>query len=203
MLYCSRCGQALPPGWRFCPECLPDPAEGSSRREANLCLLLGNFSLAHRHPQLAALFYRTALEIDPASWEAFFNLGCQAWQQGDVDRALAFWEASLKLNPDNYLAHFNLGTYFLYTRNLSAARYHLTRVRRLKPGFLEGRINLGTTYLLLGLLEASRREYTFVLERAPEHRGARRGLTLVNKAIAAGRRGKGRSSTHIHSVPGF
>ncbi|GEA16674.1 MAG: hypothetical protein PWR22_668 [Moorella sp. (in: firmicutes)] len=198
MLYCSRCGQALPPGWRFCPECLPDPVKESPRRETNLCLLLGNFSLAHQRPQLAALFYRAALEIDRDNWKAYFNLGCQAWQQGDVKRALTFWEASLKLNPDNYLAHFNLGTYFLYNRNLRAARYHLTRVRRLKPGYLEGRINLGTTYLLLGLLEASRREYNFVLERVPDHEGARRGLALVNKIAAAGCPSKRRSSTQLH-----
>ncbi|CEP69566.1 Tetratricopeptide TPR2 [Moorella glycerini] len=187
MLYCSRCGQALPPGWRFCPECQPDPVPGNPRREAHLYLLLGNFSFAHQRPQLAALFYQAALEVDPANWEACFNLGCQAWQQGDVDRALTFWEASLKLNPDNYLAHFNLGTYFLYNRNLSAARYHLTRVRRIKPGYLAGRINLATVYLLLGLFEASRREYAFVLERDPDHKGARRGLALVNKVAIARR----------------
>jgi tetratricopeptide (TPR) repeat protein len=185
MLYCSRCGRALPPGWRFCPACNRDPAPADRGENARLFLILGNFSSAHHRPQLATLFYQAALNVKPDNWEALFNLGCQAWQQGNVARALSWWEASLKANPDNYLANFNLGTYFLYNRNLSTARYHLTRVRRLQPGYLAGRINLGTAYLLLGLLEASRREYAFVLANDPHHQGARRGLALINKVAAA------------------
>ncbi|WP_258359700.1 tetratricopeptide repeat protein [Moorella sulfitireducens] len=188
MLYCSRCGQALPPGWRYCPGCLPEHAKEPPGSQAGFFLFLGNFSLAHRRPQLAALFYRAAFETGRDSWVDCFNLGCRAWQQGDVNRALVLWETSLRLNPGNYLAHFNLGTYYLYNRNLRAARYHLTRVRRLRPGFVEGRINLGTTYLLLGLLEASRQEYAFVLECIPGHPGARRGLALVNRVAAIGHR---------------
>lgn len=185
MVYCSRCGQPLPAGWRFCPDCnhdYIDPAfKVRPRREAALWILLGNFSREHQRPQLASLFYRTALAADPDNWEARFNLGCQAWQEGHVDRALSWWETSLQANPENYLAHFNLGTYFLYNRNLSAARYHLTRVRRLKPDYLAARINLGTTYLLLGLTEAARREYAYVLQRDPVQTGARRGLALIDK----------------------
>lgn len=188
MVYCSRCGQPLPSGWRFCPACAPEPEPGPSGREAHLFLLLGNYSsVRHRH-QLAGLFYRAALAADPGNWQALFNLGCQAWRQGDIDRALSCWEASLKLNPNNYLAHFNLGTYFLYNRQLNAARYHLTRVRRLQPGYLAARLNLGTVYLLLGFLEASRREYTFVLEHDPGHAGARRGLAMVSRITAGSTR---------------
>ncbi|MDN5325511.1 MAG: hypothetical protein PWP41_206 [Moorella sp. (in: firmicutes)] len=182
MVYCSQCRQPLPPGWRFCPDCNPAQAVGN-RKEAVLWLLLGNFSQEHRRPQMAALFYRAALEADPENWEASFNLGCQAWQEGQVDRALSWWKTSLQANPDNYLAHFNLGTYFLYNRNLSAARYHLARVRRLKPHYLAARINLGTTYLLLGLAEAAREEYIYVLKQDPGHVGARRGLALISKVF--------------------
>lgn len=186
MIYCSRCGQPLPPGWRFCPECIPGP-NVDTRKEAVLWLLLGNFSREHSRPQLAALFYRAALEADPDNWEASFNLGCQAWQEGRVDRAISWWETSLKANPGNYLAHFNLGTYFLYARNLSAARYHLTRARRLKPDCLAARVNLGTTYLLLGLAEAARDEYMSVLLQDPGHVGASRGLNLINKILKRAR----------------
>ncbi|WP_343105529.1 tetratricopeptide repeat protein [Neomoorella humiferrea] len=179
MLYCSLCGRPLPPGWRYCPVCTHEAEETKSICQAALCLRAGNVALTRGRSFLAAFFYRAALEINPTSWEALFNLGCLAWQQGDIGHAIALWEKSLVNNPENYLAHFNLGTFFLYNRNLNAARYHLTRVRRIKPGFLEGRVNLGTTYLLLGKLEAARREYAFVLEQDPGHKGARRGLALI------------------------
>jgi len=188
MIYCSRCGEPLPPGWRSCPDCDPDcsfdPAvKVKPRKEAALWIFLGDFSQEHQRPQLASLFYRAALAAEPQNWEASFNLGCQAWQKGQVDRALSWWETSLQAEPQNYLAHFNLGTYFLYNRNLSAARYHLTRVRRLKPDYLAARVNLGTTYLLLGLGEAARGEYLYVLKQDPLHTGARRGLALIDKVI--------------------
>lgn len=178
MLFCSNCRKPLPKGHRFCPYCYEttDPIKDSS-----LCVVIGNLSMRNKRPQLASLFYQAALMSDPENWEAHFNLGCQAWREGKIDKALSSWESSLKSNPNNHLAHFNLGTYFLYNRNLSAARYHLSRVRRIKPDYLAGRVNLGTTYLLLGLFNAAKNEYNYVLKLKPDHVGARRGLDLVDK----------------------
>lgn len=181
MLYCSRCGQSLPPGRRICANCYSNPVPAKPRREASSCLLLGNFYLENHHPGLANLFYRAAIIASPNNWQACFNLGCQAWQQGKIDKALTWWEASLKINSENYLAHYNLGTYYLYNRNLSAARYHLARVRRIKPDYLAARVNLGTVYLLLGMTAAAWKEYKLVLEQEPGHKGARRGLVLLKK----------------------
>lgn len=186
MLYCSRCRQSLPPGRKICTYCYSDGPPSQPTREASRCLLLGNFYLENPRSRLATLFYRAALMANPDNWEASFNLGCQAWQQGKVDKALAWWQASIKINPDNYLAHYNLGTYFLYNRNLSAARYHLNRVRLIEPGYLAARINLGTAYLLLGMTAAARKEYKLVLEQEPEHKGARRGLALLEKTCRSG-----------------
>ena len=181
MLYCSRCGQILPPGQRICVDCYTVPQPARPVCKSSRCLQLGNYYLERQRPGLAALFYRAVLLVNPNNWEAYFNLGCQAWQQGKIDKALAWWEHSIKINPDNYLGHYNLGTYHLYNRNLSAARYHLTKVRQLKPNYLAARINLGTVYLLLGMPAAAREEYNLVLKQDPQHKGARRGLALLAK----------------------
>src|SRR5713101_6919826 len=66
----------------------------------------------HQHRgewQAAALEYRAALQLEPDSVAAHYNLGVVLEVIGDLDNAIAEYRHAIHLSPDLLCAHGNLG----------------------------------------------------------------------------------------------
>jgi predicted Zn-dependent protease len=71
---------------------------------------LGNLLALQGELADAELAYRRALELDPASASARFNLALLREQAGDFEGAAADYAALIEVAPDHAWAHYRLGT---------------------------------------------------------------------------------------------
>ncbi len=54
--------------------------------------------------------YQRAIQTDPAFFEAQYNLGVAAYENGDLPLALSAYEAALAIEPDSLKARFNFAS---------------------------------------------------------------------------------------------
>jgi Flp pilus assembly protein TadD len=119
---------------------------------------------------LAITEYQTAVKVDPANFDAYYNLGLASLERGDSRLSLWAYEIALALKPDNADARYNFalalkaGGYWsdsseqfqkLVTENPSDARAHLSLA------------NLFAQQLQQPSL--AREHYQRVLEISPKH----------------------------------
>jgi len=82
---------------------------------------------------IATQLVQRALEINPASPSAHFNLGLLRGKAGDTAAARAGYEAALARKPDYFEALFNLGVLLNESGEHAAAAEQLGRALRLRP----------------------------------------------------------------------
>jgi len=70
---------------------------------------MGNDALVSGNPKEALEFYRNALEDDPESPEAYYNLGNAYYRLGSFDAALAAYLKAASLDPEMADAFYNSG----------------------------------------------------------------------------------------------
>ncbi|HXS68875.1 MAG TPA: tetratricopeptide repeat protein [Candidatus Polarisedimenticolia bacterium] len=85
---------------------LKKPAEGDRAAAQKACAEGARAQQAGQLPEAAA-DYRRAAQLDPAYFDAYYNLGVVSIQGGNVAQALAACEAALAIQPDSHDARFN------------------------------------------------------------------------------------------------
>lgn len=84
--------------------------------EANPCsYFLENLGRAYaegKNFEEAINCYKKSLELEPNSFEAFFNLGFAYKEIGQIDDAIKSYEKALSIKSDNPEAYFNLGNIY-------------------------------------------------------------------------------------------
>lgn len=83
----------------------------------NAYIQLGVLCAAQHNP-LAESYYLNAININPGSEEAIYNLGMFYQGEHNWNRAIETYTTLLKLNPKNFDAHFNLG--YIHSQELGA-----------------------------------------------------------------------------------
>jgi tetratricopeptide (TPR) repeat protein len=134
---------------------------------------------------LAIQYYKNALEIQPASEEALYNLGMYYQQTGDYQMALNTYRAILVLDPMDFDAHFNIGA--IYTDYLDSAakgRENFELAIRDNPADARGYYGRGKTYEAAGDFNAASADYKKALELNPQYTSA--ALALERMSTAAG-----------------
>lgn len=123
--------------------------------------------------------YRRALEQNPGSMEAHYNLGEALQAQGKLDSAAASYRRALELSPDYSAAHNNLGNVLRDQGKLPEAHASFCRALELKPESVVAHINLGNVLRDLDRPEEALACWRRALELKPGFAEAHNNLASV------------------------
>jgi tetratricopeptide (TPR) repeat protein len=105
----------------------------NTQPSAKLCVRLGSALQSLGRRDQAATYYQKALQLDPASAEAWFKLGL-AFQDGRLPaQAAEAYRRALSLRPDLAEAEANLGVVLQEQGQLTAAKQAYGRAIELRP----------------------------------------------------------------------
>jgi len=143
-------------------------------------IYLGNIYAAKKQ-NLAVDYYNNALNINPQSIEAFYNLGLFYQETGQVDEAVEAYNNLLKIDPDYKFALYNLGFINLvYIKDFERSVQYFTRTIELDQKYFEAYYNRGYAYELMGMLNEARWDYQKTLELEINYPRAIEGLNRLD-----------------------
>jgi len=118
----------------------------------------------------SAVKCREALALEPASYEAHFNLGLVLLQSGDIAAAVPAFEDAMLLNPDSDAARYNFGLTLKQAGYPVDAALEMQRLLEQDPTDVRAHLMLGNLYdRPFGVKSTARSHYLRVLELAPNH----------------------------------
>ncbi len=117
----------------------------------------------------AAIAHRRALDLNPASAEAHYNLGCALAAGGQVKEAIDSYRRVLELRPDFIGAWNNLGIALLAIGKEQEAAGAFERVLQISPDHLEAWNNLGAALLATGKIDEAAVACERAVALAPTH----------------------------------
>lgn len=110
--------------------------------KADAAISEGNH-LAHTQKfDLARRQYRTALALNPSSYEAYIGLGFVSFMQGQWELALEHYAKAATLNPSGADAHYGIGRVLLEAKRVDEAVPELRKTLDLDPTFDDARETL-------------------------------------------------------------
>ncbi len=122
---------------------------------------------------------REAIELDPTSPEAHYNLGLVLIRQGDLQSAEASLTKALDLDPVSVDSLVNLANISLARGDIQTAIERLNKALMMRPNYAEARYNLGNVYLHDRNFENAIEEYRRALQIDPELAAAQNNLGNV------------------------
>jgi tetratricopeptide (TPR) repeat protein len=127
---------------------------------------------AHKQRRMAAAIeaYQKAIQLDPAYFEAQYNLGLAAYDSQELPRSLLAYEYALAISRDSVDARYN------FALALQRAKYPIDSVAELKK-LISSNVEQPRIHFLLAKLyseqlndvDAAKRHYRRVLELEPQH----------------------------------
>lgn len=115
----------------------------------------------------AASRYRDAIESDPDSVLAHYNLGLVHQLEGRAGNAVQEYERTVALDPTYVPALFNLGVLASASGDKDAALGHYRKAVQINPGFAGAQFNLGLLLLETGEEKAGNKAIKKALELDP------------------------------------
>lgn len=94
-------------------------------------------NLRKTDPQQAITLLKRALQLDPRSLRAHFQLGLVLTAQKNYPAAIEIYQKALALNPQFADTFFNLGFVYAVSKNYIKAEEMYTRTVVLKPNYLD------------------------------------------------------------------
>lgn len=125
---------------------------------------------------------RSAVQVEPRSAGARYNLGLALSERGDEDGARQAWEETVRIEPSHALALVGLGVDAARRGDPGAAERYLARAVQARPTLAEARLQLGKLYDQRGEPERAQREWEAVLLREPGHAQALTELGTLHAA---------------------
>ncbi len=173
-LYLALLGPALAFGWLFV-----------SRRYKTIIIfcavflcLIGALSIRQRMGWADNVkLFEHALEVNPRSYMAHYNLGLTLSDREDRSEAVEHYRKALAIKPDYGRAHNNLGAVLTEMGRLEESIPHYAAAFRLNPGDVRAYFNLYSAYNQMGIELADRGD----LEGAVAHY---RKALAINPAYA-------------------
>jgi tetratricopeptide (TPR) repeat protein len=111
--------------------------------------------------------FSSALQVDPSSTDARYNLAIALAARGDADGARRQWEAILGLDHSSVGALAQLGTWHAQRGELEAAGGYFARVLAVNPGDVETRFNMAVLQERLGRKREALGHYEAWLRSGP------------------------------------
>lgn len=147
----------------------------------NAYIQMGVITASQGNP-MAVDFYRNALQIQPTSVEALYNLGMYYQENGQERLGINTYLSILQLQPMNFDAHFNLG--YIYTDLLDSAdkglEYFNLAIRD-NPSEPRGYFGRGKCYEKLGQINEASADYKKALELDPQYTSPALALDKISK----------------------
>jgi len=143
------------------------PAEGD-RPAAQKAFVEGAQAQQARQLPEAITAYRRAIQLDPAYFDAYYNLGVVSVQAGNLSQALSAYETALAIDPGSHDARFNFALALKQANYPIDAANELEKVLAKSPNDIYAHYALGGLYALQLRQPAKAREhYQKVLELNP------------------------------------
>lgn len=141
--------------------------------------------LASMHDPLAMQYYTSALEIQPRSVEALYDMAMFAQEHGNDSLALRCYDRIKEIEPDYPRAWYNTGFVLLeHHRDIDGARTQFNKAIELLPDYTEAYYSRGLTYELEGRLDSALKDYKQALLLAPNFTLPAEGLgRLESKGV--------------------
>ncbi len=102
--------------------------------DADLLVRLGYARHRQRALEDAVTAYESALSVDPTRLDAWYGLGCAAFERGDYVVAIQHFRRALALRPKHGRTHFELGRALFAVGHVDAAVDHLRIAAKSQPG---------------------------------------------------------------------
>jgi tetratricopeptide (TPR) repeat protein len=134
-------------------------------RSAELLVLAGDLNFKEK-PDVAADYYRRALDIAPADNRARVQLGAALVRSMQYEAALPVLNEALAREPNNYAAHANLATAFFKLKSFVEAAREFIWIIRARPETAVSYYFLAISFDRLGDCEQATRAYQEFVRRA-------------------------------------
>jgi tetratricopeptide (TPR) repeat protein len=119
---------------------------------------------------LALDYYNNALNINPQSIQANYNIAIFYQETKNVAKAKERYHIILQIDPENAWAHHNLGWIAMeLEKNNEKAVEHFTNALNIEPYFLEASYNRGAAYEKMGQRQLAIDNYNHVLKIDPNY----------------------------------
>jgi hypothetical protein len=106
--------------------------------------------------------YQKAIQLNPRSAEAFFNLGHAFFEQEQFDKALACYQKVIQLDPNSALAYMNLGLVVTIRGDYHEAVAAYEKAIQLNPENPEAHWNMANVLLLTANFTRGWKEYVWL-----------------------------------------
>ena len=147
----------------------PIPGPGN-RGQARTFIIRGVREQKRKQYVDAISEYRTALQWDPASFDAYYNLGVSAFQAGMTSTSLEAFERSLVIEPSSVKARYNFALALRKAGYPVDAAAELKAIEQHEPDDVRVQLALGNLYTQALLKDdLARQHYAKVLELEPTH----------------------------------
>ncbi|MBI4657681.1 MAG: tetratricopeptide repeat protein [Verrucomicrobia bacterium] len=127
---------------------------------------------AHRERRLTAAIeaYREAVQLDPAFYEAHYNLGLAAYDVKDLAQSLAAYENAMAIDPESSAARYNFALALERASYFTDAANELKRVLADHPNDAKAHFALAKLCAeRLSQVNSAREHYQRVLSLDPRH----------------------------------
>ena len=117
--------------------------------------------------------YRRATQLDPAYYDAYYNLGLASTAAGNLSQAVAAYENALAIRPDSVDARYNFALVLKQSNHPLDAADQLEKILAAYPNEPRAHLALGNLYSQQLQQPAKAREhYLRLLELDPQSRQA-------------------------------
>lgn len=128
---------------------------------------------AAKHNPLASQYYKNALQINPKSTEAYYDLGKYYQDEAKWDNALETYSTLLKVNPQYKYACYNMGViYFSALKKYPEAVEHYTQAITIEPKYVEAYFARGLCYQAMGNKKKAKDDYNSCFALVPDYEPA-------------------------------
>lgn len=145
------------------------PASGDHDTAKVIFTRAANSHARYNYPE-AINAYKEAVRLDPAYYEAWYNLGLAAYEANDLPSALLAGEQALAINPEATAARYNFALALQRANYPADAAGQLEKLLGSTPNEARAHLTLANLYARdLGQPARARSHYLRVLALDPRH----------------------------------
>ncbi|MBD2532173.1 tetratricopeptide repeat protein [Nostoc flagelliforme FACHB-838] len=117
---------------------------------------------------MAELYYRQAIALQPDLVLSHYNLGELLLNQGRLNDAINSYQQAIKIKPDSHYAYHNLGCVFEEKKQFKEAIEAYEKALSIQPNFALTYNNLGNIFKAQNRLDAAREYYQRAIKIEPD-----------------------------------
>ncbi len=155
------------------------------RNRDNKMIAKGNIEFGKKNFEEAIVYYKKALDINPNSWEAYYDIALCKGKLGNDTGAINAYTSAAKINPnDNVNIYINRGNHYITIKDYQGAIADFKKAIELNPSNEELYISMGASYRSFGNAEEAIKSFSQAIKVNPKSIAAfsERGYTyLVSK----------------------